>query len=86
MPVKVVKGAPGKYRIVEVSTGRTVATSRDGRKARIHAAIRNRHWLEKHMTTYKGKRGIWITLKSGRKIFIPEEKCKKYFRMKGYPI
>jgi len=70
-----------KYKIVEVETGKVVAESNSRRNAQIHAAIRNREYLKKRITWYKGKPGVWITTKKGRRVFIPLEKYLKAFKV-----
>ncbi|RLI41331.1 hypothetical protein DRO59_07255 [Candidatus Bathyarchaeota archaeon] len=86
MPVMVKKVKTGLYHLIEVATGKKVAESHSGRNARIAAAIRNRQWLESHLATFQGRKGVWITLKSGKKVFIPLEKVKQYFRKKGWVL
>jgi len=86
VPVVVKKVKEGLYYLIESSTGKKIAESRGGRNARISAAIRNKHWLESHLVTFQGRKGIWITLKSGKRVFIPLEKVKQYFRKRGWPI
>jgi len=86
VPVVVKKVRKGLYHLIESSTGKKVAESHDGRSARISAAIRNKHWLESHLVTFQGRKGIWITLKSGKRVFIPLEKVKQYFRKRGWLI
>jgi len=85
MPVVVRKRRPGekgkKYKIVEVETGKVVAESDSGRNARIHASIRNREYLKKRITWYKGQPGVWVTTKRGRRVFIPLEKYLKVFKV-----
>lgn len=86
MPVVVKKVKKGLYYLIESSTGKKVAESHSAHSARVSAAIRNKYWLEAHLVTFQGRKGIWVTLKSGRRVFIPLDKVKQYFRKRGWVL
>ena len=68
-----------KYKVVDLETGKVVAESDRYRNALLHAKIRNLHFLRKRITWYKGEPGVWVTTRTGKRVFIPLDKYLKKF-------